>query len=436
MSLFAELRRREVLQTAGIYAGGAWLSTEILLAVLDRAPLGDQARAAAGCVLLTVFIGGFPVAVLLAWFFDLRGTRVHRELPTERRHLVRALAALAAVMIGTGVLFWHMNPCGVGKLLGIAVLPCSYYGEQGSAQQGAGVARELNYRLSQLEDLRVPAWPSTRLAAMRTVDSATLAGQLGVERLAECSVRNTGERLAINLQLYDPQDDRTLWSDEFEGQSVDELLLVAEALRGLIGADALHVDTYARDRIARVNRAPTRSAAAWLEYQRACELDETGSASAALETMRRALQLDAGFARAQAGAAWLHRHASLDVAQAEEARAAQRSAAWLHLRLAVRADPEVAEALALRRVLLAEGPESAVAAGVDTDAATDDPQALHERALSLRPSYAEEELLWSRWLQDAGRDAEAQQALARARALDPLGELERRHPARAATGSE
>jgi TolB-like protein len=420
MSFVEELRRREVLQTAGLYAGGAWLSTEILLAVLDRAPLSDQARAAAGCVLLTVFIGGFPVAVLLAWFFDLRRSGVVRELPTERRHVTRALAALVIVVVGTAVLFWRVNPCEIGRLLGVAVLPCSYYGEQGSAQQGSGVARELNYRLSHLEDLRVPAWNSIRAAAARAVDPAELGALLGVGRLAECSVRNTGERLAINLQLFDTEVEHALWSHEYEGQTVDELLLLAEAFRGLIGAGALHVDAWARDRIARINRPPTRSTAAWLEFQRALAHEESGDSAEALAALRRALLLDADFARAQAAAARLYRQAALDTAQPEATRAAQLSAAWVHLRLALRADAELAEAVALRRMLLAAGeePPDPAAAGAARESA--DPRQLHERALLLRPSFAEEELEWSRWLRGEGRAAEADAALARARALDPL----------------
>jgi TolB-like protein len=52
-------------------------------------------------------------------------------------------------------------------------------------------------------------------------------------------VRRVDGRLTINLQLYDPHDDRSLWSSEAQGQSLDELLLLADSFRGLIGKEAL-----------------------------------------------------------------------------------------------------------------------------------------------------------------------------------------------------
>jgi hypothetical protein len=65
---------------------------------------------------------------------------------------------MVAVAIGTGALLWHVKPCSFGRVIGVAVLPCSYFGEEVSTDQGPGVAREMNYRLSHLTELRVPPW--------------------------------------------------------------------------------------------------------------------------------------------------------------------------------------------------------------------------------------------------------------------------------------
>jgi len=172
--LLQELQRREVLRTAGIYAGAAWLLTQILLAVIDRSPLPEATRALVGCVAVSVFILGFPVAVVLAWFFDLTRSGVARDRPTARSQVIKAAASLLLVVVATGAILWKVSPCTFGAVTGIAVLPCSYYGPPASESQAAGLAREVNYRLSHLPDLRVPAWTSTLAASKQSVGPAKL----------------------------------------------------------------------------------------------------------------------------------------------------------------------------------------------------------------------------------------------------------------------
>jgi TolB-like protein len=427
--LLQELQRREVLKTAGIYAGAAWLITQILLAVIDRSPLPEATRALVGCVAVSVFILGFPVAVVLAWFFDVTRSGVARDRPTDRGQLMKAVASLVLVVVATGAILWRVSPCTFGSITGIAVLPCSYYGPPGSESQAAGLARELNYRLSHLPDLRVPAWTSTVAASKQAADPAKLASTLGTERLVECSVRRAGERLTVTAQLYDPVDDRNLWGMEIEGQSADELLLVADLFQGLIGEKALRVGSHYRERIDRANRPPTPSFEAWSTYRDACDQEDSGRYGDALESFRRSVLLDPQFARARTGAArMLWQSAQLPGVTAE-AHGAALNAAMLHVQLALRSEPELAEALALRRVLRAEGAKEPPMATdpAKAESARDD-AALHAQVIALRPSYADEYYWWSGWLRERGKKSEAAEALAQARTLDPLGTLERRSP--------
>jgi TolB-like protein len=426
--LLQELQRREVLRTAGIYAGAAWLLTQIVLAVIDRSPLPETTRALVGCVAVSVFILGFPVAVVLAWFFDLTRSGVTRDRPTARGHMMKAAASLLLVVVATGAILWRVSPCTFGAVTGIAVLPCSYYGPPASESQAAGLAREVNYRLSHLPDLRVPAWTSTLAASKQSVDPAKLASTLGTERLVECSVRRVGERLTVTAQLYAPVDDRNLWGTEIEGQSADELLLVANLFRGLIGEKALNVGSHYRERIARADRPPTPSFEAWSAYQGACNDEDAGRYGDALESFRRAVLLDSQFARARAGAARMHWQLARAPGVATAARGAALNAAMLHVQLALRSEPELAEALALRRVLRAEGAKEPPIVGdpAKAEPARDD-AALHAQVIALRPSYADEYYWWSDWLSGQGKKSEAAEALAQARTLDPLGTLERRY---------
>ncbi len=420
-SFFEELRRREVLKTAGIYAGGAWLLTEILLAVLDRSPFPESVRALAGCIIVSVFIAGFPVALILAWFFDLSRRGIRRDSSVARGRLGPGIAALALVILGTGALMWQVNPCGLGRILGVAVLPCSYYGAPGHEYQGPGIASELNYRLSHLPQLRVPAWPSVSALAGRIVDPGELSETLHVDRLVECGMRRSEARLSINLQLYDPGADRNLWADEYEGQASDELLLIAEAFRDLIGVDGLNVSARAGGRIENVNAPPTASAEAWKLFQKARLAEDEGRYEDALAIYRETAGLDPGFARAHAGLARLHWMAASQGGLSDADRRARLKAAWIHGQRALTEAPHLAEALAIRRVLMTAdmdpGPEAEISFPA-TDQAT-----LHEQVIDFRPSYAQEYYWWSQWLDSEARAGDASDALEKARRLDPAGKV-------------
>jgi TolB-like protein len=418
----AELRRREVLKTAGIYAGGAWLLTEILLAVLDRSPLAESAKALIGCIVVSVFISGFPIAIVLAWFFDVTRSGVSRESVRSRGSPLAASAGLTAVVLATGVLMWQVNPCGLGRVLGIAVLPCSYYGDPQFGFQGPGVSEELNYRLSHLKQLRVPTWRSTAHFADQVMDPSDLSDALGVDRLVECGLRRSEARVSINLQLFDPAADRNIWADEYQGQAADELLLIAEAFRDLIGVDALNISARAGGRIERINEAPTASGEAWMQFQRARWAENSGDRAGARQLYRETAGLDPTFARAHAAVARLHWEDARDRALEDEDRRARFSAAWAHTQRALTEAPQLAEALSLRRVLLAEGIEPS---SVEDDAeGPRGQQELHDQIIDLRPSFAEEFDRWAEWLQAEGRRTEADRAHETARALDPADRLE------------
>ena len=411
-----------MLKTAGIYAGGAWLLTEILLAVLDRSPLAESARALVGCIVVSVFISGFPIAIVLAWFFDVTRSGVSREPVRSRGSPFAASAGLTTIVLATGVLMWQVNPCGLGRVLGIAVLPCSYYGDAQFAFQGPGVSEELNYRLSHLKQLRVPAWRSTSHFADQVMDPSDLSDTLGVDRLVECGLRRSEARVSINLQLFDPAADRNFWADEYQGQAADELLLIAEAFRDLIGVDALNISARAGGRIERINEAPTASGEAWTQFQRARWTENSGDRARARQLYRETAALDPSFARAHAAVARLHWEDARDSSLKDEDRRARFSAAWAHTQRALGEAPQLAEALSLKRALLAEGIETAsVQDGGERPPGQTE---LHEQIIDLRPSFAEEFDRWADWLEGEGRRADADRARDTARMLDPAGRLD------------
>ena len=75
MSLVAELRRRQVFRAAAWYAAAAWLLVQVASTVFPQFGLPDWWVRA---VILAVVLG-LPVALALAWSFDLSSLGLRRE---------------------------------------------------------------------------------------------------------------------------------------------------------------------------------------------------------------------------------------------------------------------------------------------------------------------------------------------------------------------
>ena len=79
MSFLKEIKRRKVFQVAAVYAVMAWLIIQVIDVVSDPLKLPDW-LATVVIVLLAV---GFPIAMVLAWAFDLSPTGIERESKTR-----------------------------------------------------------------------------------------------------------------------------------------------------------------------------------------------------------------------------------------------------------------------------------------------------------------------------------------------------------------
>ncbi|MEM8981421.1 MAG: hypothetical protein AAGC71_00245 [Pseudomonadota bacterium] len=98
-SIYSELRKRRVFRTLAVYVALAWASIEILLTVFDR--LG--APQWIGTSLVIVFIAGFPLAVLLAWLFDIQDGRIRRVATGRVSALIGVLSVATVASAGVAI---------------------------------------------------------------------------------------------------------------------------------------------------------------------------------------------------------------------------------------------------------------------------------------------------------------------------------------------
>lgn len=235
-SLFAELRKRKVVQAAAIYGAVAWGVTEIVVTVVEQLFLPQWVSTLA----VIFFVVGFPVAMFLSWTFDVTADGIHRTAVSSRRGTASIALSMVLLLAGTTALFFLIKPAleETGQRDGstaiaensIAVLPFDNAGgDPNDAYLSAGLSDELRDQLSRVPELRIAARSSSVAAVERRMDAKIASESLGVVYLVEGSMRRTGNRLRVSVQLIDGRTGYAVWSDAYV-RGANEFLGVQQAM--------------------------------------------------------------------------------------------------------------------------------------------------------------------------------------------------------------
>jgi len=189
----------------------------------------------------------------------------------------------------------------------IAVLPfTNMSGDPEQEYFADGIVEDIITDLSRFSQLFVIARNSSFTYKGRPVDVRQAARELGVRYVLEGSVRKAGTRVRITGQLIDAATGAHLWADRFDGGLEDVFDLQDKITESVVGAIE---PTLRKVEIERVRRRPVENLDAYDLYLRALphvyafRPDEN---LAALELLRRAIDLDPAYAAALAFAAWCH----------------------------------------------------------------------------------------------------------------------------------
>ena len=106
MSVFKELKRRKVVQAAAIYGAVAWGVTEVAVTVVDQLFLPQLVATLS----VIGFVVGFPVAMFLAWTFDITSEGIQRTSVASRRGKATIAASMVLLIAGTAGLFFLIRP--------------------------------------------------------------------------------------------------------------------------------------------------------------------------------------------------------------------------------------------------------------------------------------------------------------------------------------
>jgi hypothetical protein len=195
--LISELKRRNVFRMVVLYVATAWLVVQVAGELID---FGALPPATAPWILAALVIG-FPIALLVSWFFEVtpEGVALEKDVPegesitkaTGRRMDFIVIAILAAGLM----LFAYDKWAPEGPLeRSIAVLAFDNLdGDPDKEYFSDGIAEEILNRLAQIRPLKVIARQSSFYFKGKDVDIATIAQRLAVGWVLAGSVRRHGE---------------------------------------------------------------------------------------------------------------------------------------------------------------------------------------------------------------------------------------------------
>ena len=253
-SFFAELKRRNVYKVAVGYAVVAWLLIQVATQVF---PFFELPNWAVQMVVLAMIIG-FPIALALAWAFEITPEGIKREENVDRRisrktgrKITALIVVFAAAAAGLMVFRFLRSQQVIGQQTltqlattieskSIAVLPFENLSEEkANAYFADGIQDEILTRLSKIADLKVISRTSTQHYKSAPENLPEIARQLGVAHILEGSVQKHGDTVRVNVQLIKAANDSHLWADTFDRKLTDIFLVESEIAKAI--ADQLRV---------------------------------------------------------------------------------------------------------------------------------------------------------------------------------------------------
>src|SRR5437763_1470141 len=267
---FAELRRRNVYKVAIAYGVVAWLLMQIATQVF---PFLEIPNWAVRLVIMLIVIG-FPIALVLAWAFELTPEGIKRAEDVDvsksvtrksGRKLDFFIIAVLLLVIAI-LLFQRLHPTvssAVSSSLGksIAVLPFDNLSrDPDNAYFSDGIQDEILTKLAGIGDLKVISRKSTAKYKSTPEDLKTVARELGVASVLEGSVQKAGDKVRVNVQLLDARIDTHLWAKSYDRDLKDVFTVESEVAQEIADALRAKLSPSQSDALA---AAPTRDTEAY-----------------------------------------------------------------------------------------------------------------------------------------------------------------------------
>ena len=324
---FEELQRRKVYRVAAAYIIAAGFIIQIGSAVFPAWELPNWTLR----LVVVLLLAGFPVALILAWAYDVtpQGIQATAAPPgTHRRRNVIALTAIGLAI--SAVAGFFLFPRASGRIVekSIAVLPFqSLSDEKENAYFADGIQDDILTNLSKIGDLKVISRMSVMSYRGDALRNAREIGKaLGVGALLEGSVRRAGNRVRVSVQLINANNDEHIWAEDYDRDLTDVFAIQTDLAQKIASALQAKLSPNEKEQL---DRQPTKDPNAYLLFIQAHDYANRpdhfrDDSLKAEELFEQAIKLDPKFAAAFAGLSmvesWMYHSFEPTPARREKAR--------------------------------------------------------------------------------------------------------------------
>ena len=439
MSFFGELRRRNVLKVGAFYIVSSWIVLQVaalLFSAFELPPAWVR-------LVFAVLVLGFPVAIALAWFYELSPAGLRRtaaqsdetSAPGTGQKVVIVTAVLFLVALAAVALYPLMpglRPSPVASPAGtledsarvdpgsrrtaeaqkpsIAVLPFV----NRSAREDDnffvdGIHDDILTQLARIGSLVVISRTSVERYRNTTESLRDIGAVLGVANILEGSVQRAGDRIRINVQLISVADDAHIWADTYDRElTTANIFAIQSEIATAIAGELKAALSPAEE--GQLDTAPTGNLAALEAYFRGRQSMEARTSAALAQAelqFRKAIELDPGYALAYVGVADTQ---ILQAYYGDASLVEQRTLAEPFIEKALSLNPRLGEAY-ISKTEVVDDPEAK--------------EALYKKGIDLAPGYSTGYQWYGDFLVGQGRHEEALEVFRDGVRVDPLSNVAR-----------
>jgi len=420
-NFFAELKRRNVYKVAIAYAIVGWLVMQIAATVVPALHLSDAITSAV--VLLTLL--GFPIALILAWAFELTPEGIKRAedvAPSEsitRRTGRKLTAVIIVVAVVASALFaWQfLQPkttpvaAGTGPRTeipekSIAVLPFENATRNADTEYlSDGISEALINSLTELQQLKVIARSTAFRYKGKQVDPQAVGRELKVRTVLMGVVRQLGDRLNVQVDLVDAMTGAQLWGEEYERKLADVLAVKQALVREVTEKLRLKLTGEQQQRLTQRDTTNPEAYQFYLRGRYYWNKRTAENLKKAIEQFQQAADKDPNYALAYVGLADCYLLLE-DYVGTPASETYPKAKAFVQR--ALQLDSSLAEA------------HTSLAYVYSNLWQWEQAEEAFKRAIRLNPNYSTAPHWYSLYLLDLGRIDEAMAEIKRAHELDPL----------------
>lgn len=295
---FEEVKRRKVYRVAAAYIIAAGGVIQLASAAFPAWELPNWALR----LVIALLLLGFPIALILAWAYDVTPQGV-RATPAPTRHRRRNVIMLVAtgVIISAAAGFFLLPRVSAHKVdKSIAVLPFeSLSDDKANAYFADGIQDDVLTNLSKIGDLKVISRTSVMPYRGKASNVREIGKALGVGAILEGSVRRVGNRVRVNVQLINADTDEHIWAEDYDRELTDVFAIQTDLAQKI--ANELRAKLSPSEK-AQMERKPTENGEAYLAFVQAHNLsmavEDFEKLKESEQLYQRAIDLDPNFALA------------------------------------------------------------------------------------------------------------------------------------------